>query len=135
MIKTVTQNHGLGCGVACVAAVLGISYERALGLFVNPERAWTEGFYCRDLVRALELGGKVYRYKKIQSSRDPILKREGTIVFTRFSIAYPRGHYLVRIVKGWMNPWVNYPEIAPAKSGRVARLPAPVDYAIFEVEL
>lgn len=134
MIKAVTQNHGLGCGVACVAAVLEVSYTKALTLFKNPKQAWTKGYYCRDLVFALEAGKRKYSYKHLKSNRDPVLRKAGTIVFTRFSEAYPRGHYFVRTKDGWMNPWLNYPEIAPAKSGFVRKLPAEASYAIFEVE-
>ncbi|MBC7465353.1 MAG: hypothetical protein H7256_05120 [Bdellovibrio sp.] len=105
MIKSVTQNHGFGCGVACVAAVIGVSYAKALGLFKNPEQAWTKGYYCPDLVLALAAGKKRYSYKYLKSNRDPVLRKVGTIVFTRFSKVYPCGHYLVRTKKGWMNPW------------------------------
>jgi hypothetical protein len=62
------------------------------------------------------------------------LKRTGTIVFSRFSQAYPQGHYLVRTKVGWMNPWINYPEIVPARSGITKKLPARATYAIFEAD-
>lgn len=133
MVKSVTQNHGLGCGVACVAAVLGVSYNKALGLFKNPTHAWTKGYYCRDLIYALAKGKKKYGYKYLKSARDPVLKQVGIIVFIRYSRAYPRGHYLVKTRNGWMNPWLNCPEIAPAKSGIVKKLPARATYAIFEI--
>src|ERR1035437_7497914 len=131
LIKRVTQIHGMGCGVACVAAVLGIRYDVALRLFKKPQNAWTKGFMCRDLVKALNKAGFPYQHKYLKNKRDLILRVPGTIVFTRFSRAYPRGHYLVRTRKGWMNPWANFPKIAPAKSAIVARLPAQPSYAVF----
>jgi len=130
-IEAVTQGHGMGCGVACVAAVLGVGYEEARALFERPEQAHAGGYLCRDLVWALGRAGRTYRHKYLRSRRDPVLRRPGTIVFTRFSKAYPRGHYLVRAEGGWMNPWANYPWIAPARSELVARLPAAPVYAIF----
>jgi hypothetical protein len=133
MIKPITQNHILGCGVACVASIIGASYARALSLFANPTHAQTKGFYCRDLVAALKKRNKFYAYKFLKSNRDPILKKPGTIVYTLPNQKYHRGHYLVRTQNGWMNPWVNCPEIASAKSGIVKRLPAKANYAVFEV--
>jgi hypothetical protein len=32
----VRQEDGFGCGVACVANLLGVSYQQALQLFYNP---------------------------------------------------------------------------------------------------
>lgn len=131
MIKKVTQKHGMGCGVACVAAVLNFSYDKALHLFKNPKKAWTKGYFCKDIVAALKKKKRNYDYKYLKNSRDPVLKKSGTIVFTRFSKAYPHGHYLIRTKNGWMNPWINFPEITPAKSGFSKRLPARPTYAIF----
>ena len=124
MIKKITQKHGMGCGVACVAAASGINYDDAIKLFSKPQNAWSKGYMCRDLVNALKKSKKNYRYKYLKNKRDPILKIPGTIVFTRFSKAYPHGHYLIKTSKGWMNPWINFPEITPAKSGITKRLPA-----------
>jgi hypothetical protein len=129
--KAVTQNHGMGCAVACVASVLGVSYASALKLFDKPESAWGGGYYCHEIVTALARGGLSYSYRKVESRLDPALKVGGAIVFTAPSKLYPGGHYLVRLARGWMNPWVNCPEIAPAKSARVSRLPADPTYVVF----
>ncbi len=127
----VTQDHTMGCGVACVASVLNISYDNALQLFKNKENAWTKGYMCIDLIYALKKGGKIYSYKQLKILNDPILKKTGTIVFTDYCEAYPAGHYLVRMENGWINPWVNFPEINPARSGIVEKLPARPIYVIF----
>src|SRR5690242_6367850 len=124
-IQLVTQEHTMGCGVACVASVLATTYKEALLLFKKPQNAWIRGYFCKDLVGALNRAGIRYSFKYIKYRRDPILRRAGTIVFTQFSPRYPRGHYLVRASKGWMNPWVNFPTILPAKSAWVSRLPSP----------
>lgn len=80
---------------------------------------------------ALNEGGANYVHKYLKDKRDLVLNRPGTIVFTRFSKAYPRGHYLVRTETGWMNPWVNFPVIAPARAALVPELPAEPIYAIY----
>ncbi len=129
-IRCVTQEHGLGCGVACVADLLGITYVEALKLFKRPQNAWTRGFCCRELVEALENAGVQSEFKTIRNRSDKLLRAPGTIVFTQFSKANPYGHYLIRVPGGWMNPWVNFPIIAPAKSGIVRRLPARASYAV-----
>lgn len=133
-IRPVTQNHGMGCAVACVASVLRMSYQKALALFEKPENAWTVGYFCPEIVAALEKGGMEYSFKAVLNSHDPVLKTPGTIVFTEISKAYPFGHYLLKTKKGWMNPWINCPEIAPAKSALVPKLPAKPTYAIFSIK-
>ena len=60
----------------------------------------------------------------LKDKNDPILKCCGTIVFIRRCTQYAMGHYLVRVKGGWMNPWVNCPEMIPVKAGLVRKLPA-----------
>ncbi len=123
MQEPITQEHGTGCGVACVAFVLGISYQKALGLFKNPQHAWEgKGYYCKDIIEALKKAGLDYSYKQITEL--PLTIKPGIIVFTEPSKNYPRGHYLAQTKDNkWMNPWINFPHIAPAKSGFQDKLP------------
>ena len=123
----------MGCAVACVAYVLGIDYDKAHGLFKNKAAAWTDGYYCDDLVDALARGGDPsYRYQKVHDDDCAgILPRIGTIVFCDYCPQYPCGHYMVRCAKGWMNPWVNYPRIDPACAAMAGRLPSPVIWAVY----
>jgi len=129
----VTQEHALGCGVACVASLLSLPYKKALAFFDDPTKAWTTGYHCRDLVSALHVAGRSFRHKYVKNRRDPVLRNLGTIVFTKKSTKYPQGHYLIRAEQGWMNPWSNFPEIAPARSAFVPRLPGVPIYAVYEV--
>jgi hypothetical protein len=63
------------------------------------------------------------------------LKVPGTIVYVEKSIKYPLGHYLVKTKQGvWMNPWKNFPSIAPAKSAFQKRLPGTPLYAIYPIK-
>lgn len=132
MFKNITQKHGMGCGVACVASLLNISYDKGLELFKNPANAWSKGFMCREIVQAISRIEPNYKFKRLKNSNDPILKEKGIIVFTDYSEAYPFGHYLINTKNGWMNPWMNYPVIAPAKSGFVKELPAEATYVIYK---
>lgn len=42
------------------------------------------------------------------------------------------GHYILRTKKGWMNPWINYPSISPARAGFQKRLPGEVQWILFK---
>ena len=48
------------------------------------------------------------------------------------SNAAPAGHYLLKTKKGWMNPWINYPQIKPAKAGFQQKIPGKIQWIIFE---
>ena len=69
MKKPITQEHGMGCAIACTAFVLGCSYQKALSLYEQPEHAWGRGFYCKEIIMALKKMGRLYGYKKIKNSR------------------------------------------------------------------
>lgn len=128
MTKPVVQKHLMGCAVACVASLLNISYERAVALFSRPSQAGNKGFYCREVCQALE---KKYAFCQITKNTEQKLKQQGIIVFVSKSKKYPQGHYLLKTAKGWMNPWINFPEINPAKAGFQKKLPSKAKWVIF----
>ena len=70
MKKAIAQEHGTGCGVSCVAFVLGKSYQGALKLFGRPKNATTCGYSCRDIVTALSKGGRDYSYSYLKPSKN-----------------------------------------------------------------
>ena len=134
MSKSVAQRHAMGCGVACVASVLGVSYDQSLQLFGEPKNAWTKGYSCKTIVQALSRGGKKYRFRKAHAKDcEENLTEDGTIVFTDYKGQYPSGHYLVRIKGKWMNPWVNCPDMIPVRAGFVKELPARPIWIFYEV--
>jgi hypothetical protein len=53
MFPSVTQKHGAGYAVACVAWVLNVSYDAALKLFSRPKQAIGRGSLCREMVSDL----------------------------------------------------------------------------------
>ncbi len=121
----------MGCAVACVASLLGTSYKRALVLFNNKPYAPTKGYYCKDISKALKKRRLVYVWKKVLLGVNPLLNKEGVIVFIARSKKYPAGHYLLKTDRGWMNPWINFPEIAPAKAGFQKRLPGKPQWIMY----
>lgn len=132
-MKEVVQEDRMGCGVACMAAVLDITYQEALGLFKNGmNRAETEGFYCPDIVMALAKQGKSYRFKKVSKPGDEIFET-GSIIYVRKSLRYPLGHFLARAEQDWMDSWINFPSL-PRKAGLRGNLPGIPQYIIFRSE-
>ncbi len=132
-IKAVTQMHPMGCAVACVAFCTNTSYNRAFKRFKNKSHAWGRGYFCPEIVKALSSFNQPYHWIK-KVVRSPKLLPERTIVFCAPNKFYPHGHFLVKSSKGrWMNPWINHPQMTPAKSGFVKRLPGKISYIIIPV--
>ena len=120
----------MGCAIACVAFLLGISYKNAKEMFRHPEHSFTRGFYCGEITRVLNKGGLNYVFSKIKNEQVKIINNLGVIVFTERNKDYPGGHFLVRVKNGWMNPWINFPNITPAKSGFQKNLPGNIQWII-----
>lgn len=134
MEKPIAQIHPSGCGVACVAQVLGISYLSALKLFQNGEfYAMLRGFYCRDLVGALNRAGRKSKFIFINKRQRKFIYQNGTIVFLARSRHHPQGHYLARVEDRWMDPWITWPDITHGKAGFRRRLPGRAIYAIIPI--
>ena len=133
-MESITQEEPMGCGIACVAVILNKSYQSKRELFDNPEYASTRGYYCREMIKVLNKNFDNYTFSKASKNKD-LLKKEGVIVFIERSRKYPAGHYLVKTKKGWMNPWINYPNIAPARSGFQIVLPGKAQWIIYQEKL
>ncbi len=132
MSLPVTQKQGCGCAVACVAYILNTSYDAALQLFTKPKRAIDQGFLCGDIAGALKKSGLDYSYEKAVPQNKHLLDKPLVIVFIARSKKYPIGHFLVRTEsRFWMNPWLNFPCIAPAEAGFEKRLPGKAEWIIF----
>ncbi len=131
-MRPIKQEDPFGCAVACVASVLRIDYQEALHIFRDGNRkAKTTGFYCREIVSALEKEGLKYEYKYISSRFRKKIYKPGTIVFLRRSKKYPEGHYLCRTSsKEWMDSWFNFPS-EKREAGFRKRLPEKSIYLIY----
>ena len=131
----VPQEHALGCAVACVAYRLGLSYRGALALFDQRESAWLRGYYCPEVVAALSRGGARYHFTEYQDAlHSEALALPGAIVFVEPCDEYPAGHYMIRAGDGWMNSWINFPQMIPVEAGIQAKLPGKVSYVIYPAD-
>ncbi|MEK6943077.1 MAG: hypothetical protein AABX00_03380 [Nanoarchaeota archaeon] len=133
-MKAVTQEHPMGCAVACTASLIGKNYMSTLILFSHPEYASTRGYYCKEICDALNKANLNYIWKRVTASTMPFLQRNGIIVFVKKSSKYPAGHFLLKTKKGWMNSWINYPSIKPAKAGFQRSLPGNAQWVIFPLD-
>ncbi len=107
----VVQEDSAGCGVACVAALLNISYSSTLRLFDNSQNIRAKGVLAKEIVRVLEQSGLKAECKYVKPHIENAINQTGTIVYTAKNNNYPLGHYLLRLNNGWMNPWANFPNI------------------------
>jgi len=131
----IAQKSALGCGVACTASILGMSYQEAEILFLDGRRKAKEiGFYCREIVEVLARAGLDYDYKLIEEIPGNLEFVSGDIVFLRKSEKYPNGHYLLRERwNRWMDPWYNFPN-EDRKAGSLRELPEEPIYIIYPVD-
>lgn len=131
-MNSVVQTHEYGCGVACLAFIAGLSYEKAIKT-LGARQAADRGFYCKELVEGLQKLSINYECRYIKPRLRHKVYQDGTIVFIKRSKRYPAGHYLVRHRSDWMDPWINFTSnlnITEAKAGFRKRLPGRPMYAL-----
>lgn len=131
VLKAVRQEDMMGCAIACVACVAGISYADSRKLFMGFGDPNKTGYACRHIVEALSKVGLNCGHHKI---KDRITWKEGMIVFICRCERYPVGHYLTYTKKGWMDPWINMPEIINVTAGFQSRLPGKATYVVFPAD-
>lgn len=123
------QEDEFGCGVACVANLLHVSYKDALNLFLEPQNASWKGYFCLDIIIALQHAGKLYYCFYIKPRKRHLIYQNKTIVFIKRCKKYPSGHYVLRDNESWVDPWINFPRY-PRLAGLRMRLPGKPIYAI-----
>lgn len=127
-MKPVAQEDFLGCGLACVAFILRVPYQTIYHYIPNgKEKAGYQGFTCRELVEILQQHGRIYTVHHRKSIKQAFPK--GTIVFLKRSKQYPAGHFLCLGDTGWMNSWINFPDLH-VKAGFHKELPGEIQYYI-----
>jgi len=132
MRQSITQEFEYGCGIACFAFALGISYKQAVSM-LGSKQTNSNRFWIKDLVAALNTAGHPYKSVYIKPRCHKGIYTEGTIVLLRRSKLYPSGHYLIRHNGQWMDPWINMnvsKDISLALSGFRTRLPGSPMYAV-----
>jgi hypothetical protein len=134
-MNAIVQEDDYGCGLACIASVLDISYRSARALFLDgTNRAKNEGFYCPEIVEVLKSRGLEYANRYIRKTENAQVLATGTIVFLKRGKLYPAGHFLVKSKSGWLDPWINFPSY-PQASGVRDILPDRAIYMIYPLIL
>jgi hypothetical protein len=135
MRQSITQEFSYGCGIACYAFALNLSYKQAVEQ-LGQTQANSDRFWVKDFREALNQAGLTYTSKHSKSLDRNHTFEEGTIILIRRSRRYPTGHYLIRYQGAWMDPWINLPyssDISKASSGFRQRLPGKVMFALLPV--
>lgn len=126
----IPQEESLGCSVACVASLLGINYQKALKLFGKSYNN-KKGSYCDEITKVLKKN-LPYEYSKVNNKTKKYINKIGSIIFIKNSKKYPKGHYLLKTEKGFMNSWINSPKINPAEAGFIKKLPGKAEWIIYK---
>jgi ABC-type bacteriocin/lantibiotic exporter with double-glycine peptidase domain len=106
--RLVAQEDEWGCGVACIASLLGVSYGSAMAMVKTASGAnidfSSEGLELEPIILVLQQHGLSVSVKA-NLSRWPI----GTIAFlSENEGAYKgSGHYILKTEDGWMDPYYN----------------------------
>ncbi len=102
------QQDEWGCGVACVASLIGVPYDVAKKRLVE-----YKGRGINQSPKGLELDPIVYVLHDagIEVLADWFAKDfpDGTIAYIKGGAPYECGHYLLKVPGGWMDPWFNMP--------------------------
>jgi len=133
MRESITQEFEYGCGIACYAFALHISYQQA-AVLLGPKQALSNRFWIKDFTAALNDAGLKYYSKHINDKLRRSIYEDGTIVLIDRSKKYSSGHYLIRYNSQWMDPWINLPfdnNINNARSGFRKKLPGIPMYALY----
>jgi len=129
-MKLITQEAPMGCGIACAASLVGVSYRDMRKLFLNGNiKDKTIGFYNSDFVEALSKKRITVTGCSAKNFGNRRIK-PGTIVFSQRSKYYPVGHFLLKTPKSWMDPWKTGATISEAKAGWRKRFPGKKEWII-----
>ena len=148
MKKYQHQKDMNGCGIACMANLLSMSYDEVKMDFENKFYKIDRGVNIADIVRYLDTKGLKYKSKffkrtnnNLQSGkvlsgveRDKYSKLLGSITLIVKSDKYPIGHYLFRIKNGWVDPWLDLPSIDNVRAGVRDELPDDPWYVLYTID-
>lgn len=114
--EAVVQREEWGCGVACVASLLGVPYEEAKEILKEVKGTTVnhgiKGLELHHIAVALkERGiGVIADWEEAESFPD------GTIICIANDDLYSGEHYMLKTPAGWMDPWMNMGK-KPRKAG------------------
>lgn len=122
--ELVTQENEWGCGAACVASLLDVSYQDAKQLVETMKEGEIDedpcGLELHHLALALQKNGI-----KVVADWAPERYPDGTIICISGKQPYEGDHYMLKTPAGWMDPWHNVAKTPnkPRKAGYRKRLP------------
>lgn len=125
------QGDEWGCGAACVASLLGVTYKKTKALLghKHPDKGY-KGYSCAELSRGLRRGGLAYRGRLCARRKDDAIPVGAIVFLSRKAGKFEgSGHYLLRTPAGWMDPWSNYPD--PSRKAKIStRRPRNVSHVL-----
>ena len=99
--RLVPQEDKNGCGIACVASILGMDYGVVRDLLGRPS-GMLSGSKLHKLVEKRKKGKKVRYRRRLWKSVEKGDIKVGTLAMVRAD-----NHFIVWTNKGWMDSWSN----------------------------
>jgi hypothetical protein len=107
-MRLVAQKDEWGCGVACVASILRISYNTARKLLVQVKGEDIEHAPEGLLLHHLALALQMRQFHVVADWDKPRRYKIGTIVLVGVEGGtVDQEHYMARAENCWMDPWIN----------------------------
>ncbi len=101
----VSQEDEWGCGAACVASLLGMTYQEAKYLVEDIKgrsvNAKPHGLELHHIALALQAEG----VKVIADWDSAVHHPDGSIICIGGESRYKYEHYILKTPNGWMDPW------------------------------
>ncbi|MGB5907414.1 MAG: hypothetical protein WBG87_08245 [Stenotrophomonas maltophilia] len=107
MYGLVPQEDEWGCGAACVASLLGVSYSRAKKKLEAIKAKPLDDEPCGLEIHEIWLCLAHERLQYVAEWKEPKKFVSGTIVCIRGKAPYEGDHYLLMTPNGWMDPYSN----------------------------
>lgn len=129
--QPVAQKDEWGCGIACVASLLSISYEEAYWCLRNQKGESISGGNPGLELHHIALALQAYGFKVVADWEEAPEYPVRTILFVEGPEPYDGGHYILRVTKGWMDPWrnINRPS-EKRKAGVIKNYPAGTVFSV-----
>jgi hypothetical protein len=127
--NTIPQEDDLGCGAACLAVLLKISYKKVISLLNENKIDIKNGLYFKQMIDVLnKVVGKDFYFKHLKDKK--LVYKNGMIVYIKRTNKFPFGHFLIRENNMWHDSWINLPS-EPIVAGFRKRLPYKPSYFMY----
>ena len=130
-----------GCGIACLANLLELPYDKVKKDFEKRFYTIEKGINIADMARYINLKQKRKYVSKFFNKKTYDAKEakqyseiDKSITLIVRSEKYRVGHYLLRDGGAWVDSWVNFPSIDNVHAGLRSKLPENVFYVLYPIE-